>query len=179
MTGQKASAGSYADGERLYTEAMERFLNQRDWAGARERLAKLVDTFAYDKELEEMVDRARMHLRVCERKLDPPSWSPSSGDEWLLEGVLLSNQARLAEAIEAFDKALDGNADAAKVHYSKAAALALAERDEEALAALREAIEANPEFRVYALGDPDFQRLRENAGFVSLVEPTGDDAHHG
>jgi tetratricopeptide (TPR) repeat protein len=179
MTAEKASAGSYAEGERLYSEAMELFVNQRDWSGAHEKLKRLVDTFAYDKELEEMVDRARMHLRVCQRKLDPPGWSPSSGEEWLLEGVLLSNQAKLDEAIAAFEKALDGSADPAKVHYSKAAALALAERDEEALSALREAIEANPEFRVYALGDPDFQRLRENAGFVTLVEPTGDDAHYG
>jgi tetratricopeptide (TPR) repeat protein len=173
MTAQKASAGSYAEGERLYAEAMELFVNQRDWAGAREKFAELVDTFAYDKELEEMVDRARMHLRVCQRKLDPPDWSPSDGEDWLLEGVLLSNQGRLNEAVEAFDKALDGSADPAKVHYSKAAALALAERDEEALDALRRAIEENPEFRVYALGDPDFQRLRENAGFVGLVEPAG------
>jgi tetratricopeptide (TPR) repeat protein len=179
MAAEKASAGSYAEGEQLYAEAMELFVNQRDWAGAKDRLSKLVETFPHDQELQEMVDRARMHLRVCERKLDPPSWSPSSGEEWLLEGVMRSNEARYGEALEAFEKALDANADRAKVHYSRAAALTLAERDDEALDALRLAIEADPEFRGYALGDPDFQRLREHAGFVSLVEPTDEGPQQG
>jgi tetratricopeptide (TPR) repeat protein len=179
MAAEKASAGSYAEGEKLYAEAMDLFVNQRDWAGARDRLIKLVETFPHEQELQEMVDRARMHLRVCDRKLDPPNWTPSSGEEWLLEGVMLGNEGRYEDALNAFEKALDADADRAKVHYSRAAAFALSERDEEALDALRAAIEADPEFRGYALGDPDFQRLREHAGFVSLVEPTEEAPREG
>lgn len=179
MTAEKASAGSYAEGEQLYAEAMELFVNQEDWAGARDKLRKLIDTFAYDRQLQEMVDRARMHLRVCERRLSPPGWTPESGEDWLLEGVTRSNEGRFDDAIDAFDKALDAGADPAKVHYSKAATLALAERDDEALDALRASIESDPEFRGCALGDPDFQRLREHAGFVSLVEPAEGESRDG
>ncbi|MDQ7088212.1 MAG: hypothetical protein Q9Q13_10305 [Acidobacteriota bacterium] len=62
-------------------------------------------------------------------------------------------------------------AEEAKVYYARAATLAAAERNDEAMESLRLALAADPENRNFALGDPDFERLRELAGFVELVEP--------
>ena len=46
-----------------------------------------------------------------------------------------------------------------------------------AAAALAEAIEADPENRAFALGDPDFERFRETAAFAGVVDPPPDAQH--
>lgn len=173
MAAEKASAGAFADCEKLYDEAMKAFAKNRDFQTAHDLFFRLVSTYGHEHEVSEFVDRARVHLRTCERQLGMTGWQPKNGEEWLLQGVLLSNEGRFGDAVEAYDRALDTGADPAKVHYVKAAALAMSERPDDAIAELRQALAADPETRAFALGDPDFERLREHASFVSLVEPTG------
>jgi tetratricopeptide (TPR) repeat protein len=161
---------SFHVAERLYASAMT-FFTRQNWAKARDAFQVFLKEYANDREIPDIADRARTHLRTCEQRLSAPPSPPSSADGWLLEGVGLANEGRTDEAIAAFEKALAGGANATHVHYARAAALAIADRQEEALEHLALAIEADPGTRFQSLTDPDFERLRETAGYVSLVEP--------
>lgn len=161
----------FAAAEKKYAVAMKLFVEKKDWSKAKDAFSSILEEFAEDSGIAEFTDRARLHLLTCERKLSGPAATPSTGADWLLEAVVLSNDGQTEPALSAFEKALAGGAEETKVYYARAAAMARAERSEEAVEDLRRAIEADPEVRAFALGDPDFERVRELATFVALVEP--------
>ncbi|HHN74941.1 MAG TPA: hypothetical protein ENK10_06900 [Acidobacteria bacterium] len=166
-----AVASTFAAAEKAYASAMKLFAVKRDFAAAQQAFEAFIEQFNDDDSLLELVDRARSHLAACRLKTSPPSAAPSTGAEWLTLAVVLSNEGRVDEALETYEKALASGAEEAKVYYARATTLAAAERNDEALESLKMAIAADPENRNFALGDPDFERLRELAGFVELVEP--------
>ncbi len=153
-----------------YAEAMTLF-TQRNWRGARDAFTSLLKQHGDSGEFADIADRARTHIRACDRRLAPAAPSPTTAEEWLLSGVVLANQGATDDALAALEHARAAGAPPARVHYARAAALAAADRNEEALADLARAIEADPTVRFQSLLDPDFERLRETAGYVALVEP--------
>lgn len=162
---------SFLAAETTYREAMALFIHKRDWARAREAFTAFLVQYGTERDVAEMADRARVHLRTCEEKLAPPPAAPRTAEEWMLQGVAMANTQQTDEALHAFDQARVLGATMEKVEYARAAVLSVAERYDEALEALRKAIEGNPDNRVFSLADPDFERLRETAGYVALVDP--------
>lgn len=156
--------------ERAYAAAMQHFTRQ-NWAKAREAFGAFLDAHQSRREFADIVDRARSHQRVCEAKLAPAPADPTTAEEWLLAGVAQANRGDGTNAARSLDRALALGAPAARVHYARAAALSIAGRHDEALADLAKAIEADPANRFYSISDPDFEDLRELAGYVALVEP--------
>jgi tetratricopeptide (TPR) repeat protein len=156
--------------EKSYAAAMTLYTRQ-NWAKAREAFNVFLKDHGENREFTDISDRARTHLLVCDHKLAPPPAPPTSADEWLLEGVGQANRGEIDAALVSLDHALAGGAPAGRVYYARAAALALANRAEEALADLAKALEEDPNARFHSLADPDFESLRETAGYVSLVEP--------
>lgn len=185
MPSRKATASSrsrvshgheaFAAAEGLYAEAMESYLIKRDWKHAAAGFRAFLDKFGTERDLAEMADRARVHLAGCDEKLAPDAPAPVSAEEWLRHGVSLANGGRANDALAAFDQAEALGFAVGRVHYARAAALALDGRLDDALNQLRLAIAADPEHRAHSLGDPDLERLRETAGFVALVEPPDSD----
>lgn len=171
------SVDLYRRAEAAYTEAAQSYFVKRDWAKAARGFQAFIDEYGSRLDVGELVDRARTHLLKCQRQQADRPFQPADAQEWLLQGIWLSNQGRLDDALGAFDRALSQGAPGARVHYARAAALALADRHDEALESLRLAIEEDPMNRAYSLGDPDFERLRETAGYASMVDPPseGDD----
>ena len=153
-----------------YDSAMKP-LGKRDWKKSKELLEKFIEEYEGKPDVAEIIDRARVHLSTCNQKLAPPPPDPDSAGAWLHQGVALANAVRVDEALESLDQALQLGAPASRVDYARAAAMAIADRNDEALSWLAKAIEADPENKAFSLGDPDFERLREMAGYVSLVEP--------
>jgi tetratricopeptide (TPR) repeat protein len=166
---------AFAAAEGLYAEAMESFLRKRDWRLAASGFRAFLDKYGTERDLAEIADRARVHLTACEQKLAPEAPAPVTADEWLRHGVSLANGGQAEEALGAFDKAESLGFAVGRVHYARAAALALDGRLDDALNQLKQAIEVDPEHRAHSLGDPDFERLRETAGYVALVEPPDSD----
>ncbi len=152
-------------------EAAMKELHERDWKRAGELLSAFVNEYADRVDISEMVDRARLHLASCDAHLAPAAEEPDSGEGWLLAAVAASNEGDVDGALAALDRAAALGASEARTEYVRAAALASADRNDEALASLEKAIAADPENRAFSLGDPDFERLRETAGYVALVEP--------
>ncbi len=164
----------FAAAEKSYAKAMKIFVQEQNWEASRDAFAAFIEAFDDEAGLAELVDRARLHMASCESKIGPSVTTPSCASDWLIEAVMLSNEGQFDEALTAFEKALAQGADRSKVYYARAAAMARAERSEDAVADLRLAIEADPDNRAYALGDSDFERVRELAAFVALVEPPAD-----
>ncbi len=156
--------------EKSYAAAMTLYTRQ-NWAKAREAFDAFLKEHGENREFTDISDRARTHLRVCDHKLAPPPAAPTGADEWLIEGVGQANRGEVDAALVSLDHALAGGAPAGRVYYARAAALALADRTEEALADLAKALEEEPNARFHSLADPDFEKLRETAGYVALVEP--------
>ncbi len=161
----------YRKAEAAYAEAMQTYLGKRDWAKAARAFEAFIEQFASRLDVSEFVDRARLHLEACQVRLADAPKDPQDGEGWLLRGIWLANSGRLDDALVAFDRALGAGAPAARVHYARAAGLAIGERLEDALTSLRAAIDADPINRAYSLGDPDFERLRETAGYAAMVDP--------
>ncbi len=166
---------AFAAAEGLYAEAMKSYLLKRDWTHAATGFRAFLDKYGTERDLAELADRARVHLIACERKLAPDAPAPVTAEEWLRHGVSLANAGRAADALRAFDKAEGLGFAVGRVHYARASALALDGQLDEALAQLKLAIGVDAEHRAHSLGDPDFERLRETAGYVALVEPPEDD----
>ncbi len=166
---------AFAAAEGLYAEAMESFLRKRDWRLAASGFRAFLDKYGTERDLAEIADRARVHLTACEQKLAPDAPAPVTADEWLRHGVSLANGGQVEEALGAFDQAESLGFSVGRVHYARAATLALDGRLDDALNQLKLAIEVDPEHRAHSLGDPDFERLRETAGYVALVEPPDSD----
>jgi tetratricopeptide (TPR) repeat protein len=154
-----------------YREAMSLFVERRDWNGAAALFRGFVAEHEHERDVAEMIDRARVHLATCEGKLSPAAPRPTNADDWMLHGVVAANRGDVEGALTAYAQAADAGAPRDKIEYASAAVLALAERQEEALEALKRAIDLNPDHRIYSLSDPDFERLRETAGYVALVDP--------
>lgn len=152
-------------------DAAMKALHDRNWKRAGELLSSFVNEFSDKADISEMVDRARLHLASCDARQAAPADNPATGNEWLLAAVCAANDGNLERALASLDEAANQGVPPSRTEYVRAAALASADRNDEALASLARAIEADPENRAFSLGDPDFERLRETAGYVSLVEP--------
>jgi tetratricopeptide (TPR) repeat protein len=177
------SADAYEQAEAAYAEAMELYVGRRDFAKAQKAFEGFLDEFGEREDVSDLADRARVHLRNCAVRLSNEPSEPREPEDWLLRAVALANVGQIDAALEHFDQALEKNAPPGRVHYSRAAALAMVDRQDEALEALRLAIDADPANRAYSLGDPDFERLRESAGYAALIDPPsargGGEREHG
>ena len=153
-----------------YADAMKIF-HERDWKRSKNAFDAFVEKYDGSHGASELVDRARAHGAACDERLAPEAGEPETGGEWLMLGIKSANDGDCDQALVALDRASALGAPESKVRYVRAAALAVAGRNDEAVAELARAIELDPDNRAFSLGDPDFERLREMAGYVALVEP--------
>jgi Flp pilus assembly protein TadD len=95
---------------------------------------------------------------------------PRDAEEHYNHGVFLLNQENHEEALRTLDKALGMDPGNDKAMYAKACACARLGRRDEALEALRQAIESNPSNRVLAASDSDLDSLRQLDGLAELLK---------
>lgn len=110
----------------------------------------------------ELAARARQHLSVAERRL------AEDGDDTgpYIQAVYEKNRGDLDAAMKIV-KAQKKD-DGGRYAYLAASLHALAEDEDQAVAALEKAVEADPKHRVAAYHDPDFTELRENKDHAHL-----------
>ncbi|MFN8005660.1 MAG: tetratricopeptide repeat protein, partial [Terriglobia bacterium] len=145
-----------------------KLLYTQDFDKARVIFDKLIQTNAEDKEL---VERARIHIRLCEQKKPRKIPAPRSVDEHYDVAIALYNQGRYEETFEHLRKALKYDPSCHYVHYALAAANCKTGDLESALHDLQEAIQLKPENRFLAQRDEDFAPLKEDNRFITLVFP--------
>ncbi len=142
-------------------------LGKKDFERAREAFLGLVDEHAAERDVAE---RARAYLRVCERALDKrPAYKPKGFDELLNYGVFLHNKGEYDDALRCLREAAEIHPKNEHAQYCVAAAAARAGETDTALKALRSAIGQNTQNRAQARVDSDFDPIREDEEFQTLV----------
>ncbi len=119
-----------------------------------------------------LAERSRTYSAICARKLAPPHARPETADELYFAGVVSANDGEYARAIEYLDRAAQLDASSAGILYARAAARALSGLAEAAAADLRQAVALDPRCRFQAANDPDFDKVRDEAVFIDVIEPT-------
>jgi tetratricopeptide (TPR) repeat protein len=174
----RATARKVAPAAPRYSEQYERALKEyekgiqliqkRNFQEAEEVFRSVLKNFEDESEI---CDRSRHYLSICREKLAPKASPPTSVEESFHLGVYHLNRADAAAALKEFERALELDRGNDMVHYGIASAHALAGDKGRAIASLQEAIRLNEKNRIYAQGDPDFDRIRDEHEFIQLVEP--------
>ncbi len=113
--------------------------------------------------------RARQYIAALERQARSAAFNPQDADGYYLQGVILLNDGDPSAGIRSFAKALELAPGDDRILYCQAAAYAQRGDIDDAIEALREAVDINDANRVYALNDPDFVPLVVHEDFRSIV----------
>lgn len=142
-------------------------LQRHDYAGAAELFRTVIEKYPEEREL---LERARLYLRVCERETARTTPPPETPAEQVYAATVSLNAGDHATALHHLQRALMADPENDHAHYIMSAALSLRGRREEAIEHLHRAIELNPENRSQALQDPDLENIRDLDGFRAIVE---------
>jgi len=144
-------------------------LQKRDYDRSREHFDALLEGFPEERDL---LERARSYRALCERALEKrPAFRPKGFDELLHHGVYLHNRGEYEEALKFLRQAAEIHPRNEHVLYCIAATAARAGDSATALKSLRQAVTAGPANRAQARQDPDFDTLRDDEEFLSIVYP--------
>ena len=120
----------------------------------------------------ELIDRATVHLNICNQHLERPASSQfKTPEEHFDYAVSLMNVGNYVSAREHLDKLLKQSPKADYVIYGLAALECLTGHVEDSLRHLDEALRLNPQLRFQARNDSDFQNLAEDPRFTELLYP--------
>ncbi len=151
---------------KVYEEAMALF-HQQKFQRAKQELEKVLEGPS-----KELVDRARIHMRIVEQRMKPTAdQSPKSPEDHYQRGVGMMNLGRWDEARESLEKARKLAPKADHVHYALAALDCLTGEADSAMANLKIAIELRSANRYHARNDEDFAFLQEDPRFTELLYP--------
>lgn len=149
-------------------EAALKLLYAQEFDKAKALFERIIHAFEEDKEL---VERTRIHIRLCEQKSARKPPSPRTADEHYDVAISFYNQGKYEQAFDHLQKALKYDPSSDYVHYALAAINCKTGDLETALHDLREAIKLKPENRFLAQRDDDFAPLKEDTRFVAMVFP--------
>ncbi len=119
----------------------------------------------------DVAQRARLHIAMCDRRLQHATVSLGSAEDYYNYGVALINSRNIGEARIHLEKALQMAPGRDHIHYALALAQALAGDVANAHENLKRAIELEPRNRIMARQDADFAPLANQPPFDVLIYP--------
>jgi tetratricopeptide (TPR) repeat protein len=120
----------------------------------------------------EFADRAKLHLRITEQRLQRSETpTPRSFEEHYQHGVAMMNMGNWDEAREHLLRARKMAPKTDYIIYALAALDCLTGEAEAAMENLKIAIQLRPENRYHARNDEDFAFLQEDPRFTELLYP--------
>ena len=117
-------------------------------------------------------DRARTYAAICAGKTAAPSPASDDADTQYHRGVVAANAGRLDEAWALLDRAVAQKPGDASILYARASVRGLQGNAEGAAAELKKAVALDPRFRFQAASDSDFDKVRDEAAFIDIIEPS-------
>lgn len=147
-------------------ETAVRLMREGKYEKAKAALQALISSDAGD-----LVDRARVHLTACERQMKKDAVSFHSPEEQYDYAISLLNTGYYEDAREQFEAILKKHPTADYAHYGLAVMHCLTGRAEDCLEQLARAIELNPQNRIQARLDSDFQEMTDDPRFTELLYP--------
>jgi tetratricopeptide (TPR) repeat protein len=119
----------------------------------------------------DVANRARLHISMCDRRLQQTPVALGSADEYYNYGVAVLNTRNAGEARAHLEKALQMSPGADHILYALALAQAMGGEFGPAYENLKRAIELEPRNRIMARQDADFAHLANQPPFDSLLYP--------
>jgi tetratricopeptide (TPR) repeat protein len=142
-------------------------LQRRDFAASADALRLVIERYPDEREL---LERARLYLKVCERELEPKEPAPKTPDEWVYAGTVALNAGDESTALRHVQRAIAEDARHDHAHYMMAVIATRRGDPVGALSHLRQAVSLNPETRALARQDPELESLRDDAAFKSVAD---------
>lgn len=143
-----------------------RALQRHDFTGAAEHFRTVLQRHPDEREL---VERATLYLRVCERETANRA-GPRTPGERVYAATVALNSGNPEAALTHLRQALADDPENDHANYIMAVALSDRGLVDDAVAHLRRAITLNPENRSLARQDPDLSVLRETAAGRELLD---------
>ncbi len=178
MASKRKTAKSAA-GDAQYLAALDAFaaaletFGKGDFAKARKAFEAIAGSNPDEIAL---TARAETYIRACDARMREAPAAAGTADEFYYEGVVLLNRGEFDAARERLDRALQIEPRLAKALYSRASVHALLGDAGAAVDDLRLATDLDPTIRFQAVNDPDFDKVRDEAAFIDIVEPTPSEA---
>jgi tetratricopeptide (TPR) repeat protein len=147
-------------------EAATRAMQEHKFEKAKALLEKIVASGQMA-----LMDRARVHLNLCNQQLAGASTTFKTPEEHFDYAVSLLNAGQFDQARVHIEKIIKGNAKADFGYYGMAVVDCLTGQVESSLKNLSEAIRLNPHNRFQARNDSDFQNMADDPRFTELLYP--------
>ncbi len=119
-----------------------------------------------------LADRARSYASICRGKVAAPAASSSDADTLYHRGVVAANAGRLDEAWSYLEQAIGYRQNDASILYARATVRGLQGNAEGAASELKKSVAIDPKFRFQAASDSDFDKVRDEAAFIDIIEPS-------
>jgi tetratricopeptide (TPR) repeat protein len=165
---EKSKKDNYEKALGAYAEGVKEFQKGRP-----EKAQELFRLFLgkYDGE-KELVDRARVYLKIIQEKGKKESISLKTSDDYFYYSLYKINSGEYEEALKLLEKALTSGEEEARMHYLMANACIHLGKNEEALEHLRKAFQKDKFFKIMAQNETDFEPLWEDKKFKLLTRMT-------
>ena len=148
-----------------FEAAMKQF-HARSFAAARDLFQQAMEGPERD-----IAQRSRLHISMCDRRLQQETPPLASAEEYYTYGVAMLNARKLPDARASLEKAVSLEPSADHMLYALAGALALSGEVHGAYEHLKKAIEMEPRNRLAARQDADFAPLANQPPFDALLYP--------
>jgi len=157
---------AYAKALRLYEKGLKA-IQRKNYEAAATAFRQLVDQFPQERELHE---RARLYLNVCERERSPKTKPPRKVNDRILAATLALNRRCPEEAVVLLRTSAESHPKDDRLQYLLALAHALQNDAQTAASHLTKAIALNPENRIQAFQEPDFDNIRTAQPFLEALD---------
>lgn len=167
IAGKKAPAAKYAPHPSFaqYQSAVQ-LMQEGKFDKARGLFEKLTQNGA-----PELLERSRTYLAACERHGQKKGLSFSGSEEQYDYAVSQLNTGNYEDARDQFESLLKKNALSDYAHYGLAILNSITGQAEECLDHLHRAIDLNPQNRIQARSDSDFNDMADDPRFTELLYP--------
>lgn len=119
----------------------------------------------------ELMERSRVYLVACKRHMAPLERDFASNEEQYDYAISLVNTGYYEEAREQLEMILDRSPEADFAYYGLAVLSSITGAAESCLESLGKAIQLNPQNRLQARADSDFQEMNDDPRFTELLYP--------
>src|SRR5262245_47657902 len=143
---------------------------RREFVQAKEKFDAVTAMASADEPI--LADRARTYASICAQRTGGAPYTSGGADSDYHQGVFAANAGRLDDALAFLDRAAQARPDDASVLYARAAVRGLQGNADAAASELKKAVALDAKFRYQASSDPDFDRVRDEAAFIDVIEPT-------
>jgi tetratricopeptide (TPR) repeat protein len=148
-----------------YQNAVQ-FMQEGKFDKARSLFERLIENGA-----PELVERSRTYLVICSRQAHKKALIFNNPEEQYDYAVSLLNTGNYEDARDVFESLLRTNSSVDYAHYGLAVLNSITGQAEECLDHLHRAIDLNPQNRIQARSDSDFNDMADDPRFTELLYP--------